>query len=360
MSDVLGTIYGKGKDDLQFSAKTGAADKATKFLKLRGNVRVRSVEKDETLTAQEIDYDADSKVLTAIGNVRLTGHVGTIGTFSKLMATSDFKLVGTPDLFPIKMKAGLVSTAAALAATGGAVLAQSYSFVSPDRGLSIRFGSFSAAAQPDGSKKLIMAKGVDATSQNQGLRIKSDRAEGVTVTVAGKTIFRSVVADGSVELVKTAKSPDGARSTTVDCAHATYQSGTSESTIRGEGGVHVLDRDPEKHQVLDATGSTCTATVLSGVSGKQDPLRALTLAGSAHVHVEQAPETAGAKPGTLVATSDSLTYEGGAAPTLTLRGHVLVKGTGNLFSGITNEMPLVVLNLDGKWQVKSMYAGGER
>ncbi len=100
MSDASGTIYDKaGKPKLIFSARTGIGDKENNVLRLHGDVRVTSIEQKETLTSDALAYDAKAKLLHATGNVRFQGNVGTIGTFSELVATSDFKRIGTSDMF---------------------------------------------------------------------------------------------------------------------------------------------------------------------------------------------------------------------------------------------------------------------
>jgi lipopolysaccharide export system protein LptA len=353
LTGVTGTIYGAKAETLLFSSEAGKADKQARLLTLNGQVQIKSQKQHETLTADEVDYDAQTKVLTAIGNVRLARRVGAIGTFSKLMATSDFKRVGTPDLFQ-PMKKAVAATSAITAAA--VAIAQSVTFTSPDKGLTIRFGSFSLQTLPNNARKLIMTGGVDATSKTQGLRIKGDKANGIVATVKGKMLFQSMDAHGSVVITKSVKTTAGQRTTNVECSDATYQSGATEATIRGLGGVHIKDFDPLKKEVLDAQGSTCEATVLSAATGQDDPLKALTLDGAVKTHLLQS--NPGGKPGTLDATSDKLTYETtGGKRTVTLRGHVNMDGNNGVFTGHLGETPVVVLTLDEQGRVESAYTG---
>lgn len=99
MSGVTGRTYSKSRPELEFSGQAGSGDKQNRILTLKGNVRVTSLLRHETMFADQVVYDAGRKLVTARGNVRFEGRVGTIGTFSELLATSDFSKVGTEDPF---------------------------------------------------------------------------------------------------------------------------------------------------------------------------------------------------------------------------------------------------------------------
>jgi lipopolysaccharide assembly outer membrane protein LptD (OstA) len=99
MYGVTGLTFSNLKPELRFSADSGTGDKQDRVLDLQGNVKVTSIAKAETMLADEVLYDAGTHVLTAKGNVRFEGSVGTVGTFSELLASSDFKRIGTPGAF---------------------------------------------------------------------------------------------------------------------------------------------------------------------------------------------------------------------------------------------------------------------
>lgn len=99
MVGVFGDIYKKEKLSLTFVSDTGHGDKANKLLSLKGHVVVKTADKRSTMTCDSLDYDSAKDLLIAHGNVKLQGAVGSVGTFTELIATSDLTKVGTPDLF---------------------------------------------------------------------------------------------------------------------------------------------------------------------------------------------------------------------------------------------------------------------
>jgi hypothetical protein len=203
-----------------------------------------------------------------------------------------------------------------------------------------------------------MTGGVDASSLAQGLRIKASRADALVATVKNHSIFRSVHASGQVVLVKTAETPTSKRSTTLNCSVANFERGTDVSTVTGIGQVRIVDMDSNKHQVLVATGSRCTAKLTSQEKTKGDPLRSAVLEGPVTVQVDQAPEKPNAKPGTVTATSDRLEYaNAGSTATITLLGNVRMKGGNGLFSGTSGPMPQLRINLDDKGQMVGASGG---
>jgi hypothetical protein len=102
MHGVHATIYRGSGDGVTVSSEYGSGDKLDskhKMLELTGNVTVRSKDKKSVLTCNSLRYDPSTRLLYASGNVLFKNPVGSIGTFSQLLATSDLKKVGTPDEF---------------------------------------------------------------------------------------------------------------------------------------------------------------------------------------------------------------------------------------------------------------------
>ncbi len=238
-----------------------------------------------------------------------------------------------------------------------------HSYRSNDGQLTIHYGSFLIVAQPDGSHRMEIKGGIDATSRTQGLHLKGETSTAVLATVNGRTVFRTVHVERSVELVKTLSAANGSHVTDISCDRADYKAGNNESTVKASGHVHIVDRDGSKHDVISATGSSCLATLVAGGSGKdsQSPLRAANLAGPVTVHLEQAPQAKGKPPGTIDATSDSLIYgQSSGGPEITLKGNVMVTGRNGAIDGRLGPNQLLVLQLDSQGRVKSAYGGGSK
>ena len=103
MNAVNGIVYeaekGVDKPKSTFTADSGYAKKATQTLFLEGRVVVKSPAYNATLKAKKLEWLPDVKRYRATGNVTLTTPTGTSGPMPELLATSDLKRFGTPDLF---------------------------------------------------------------------------------------------------------------------------------------------------------------------------------------------------------------------------------------------------------------------
>lgn len=109
---VRGYLFDEGKPGSTFRGDRGVGDKEKKTLTLRGNVHVVAPDKDASgkksntpaaeLTCDQIVYDAEKKVIRALGHVKVTGEIGTIGTLSEVWATPDLNRIATPDMFDAK------------------------------------------------------------------------------------------------------------------------------------------------------------------------------------------------------------------------------------------------------------------
>ncbi len=100
MNGVSGTVYEDGKPKSTYSAETGYARKASGDLRLEGRVVVKSPRYGSTLTARKLEWLPDVKRYRASGDVRVSGDWGVMGPADVLLATSDLKIVGTPENFP--------------------------------------------------------------------------------------------------------------------------------------------------------------------------------------------------------------------------------------------------------------------
>jgi hypothetical protein len=312
MSGVSGTIYDDhGKANLTFSSRTAIGDSENQKLRLHGDVRVTSTERQETLISDALAYDAAAKLLTATGNVRFQGNVGSIGTFSELMATSDYKLIGTPQMFKSTMivpskgpdrKAALLALAA-IAATASAN--QSYSYRSFDGTVSLRYGDIAVSAQPDGTRRMDLSGGVDGFSKTQGIHVHGNTAS-VILDVTGKQArFRAIHLENSVRLVQT--SPDK-HTTSIACDRADYLFGSNGATVKATGHVLIINRDAKDHDLMSATGTALVASLLPGKlpKGSTIPLKGATLEGPVTGRLPQPPEAPGKAPTTVVVTGNRL------------------------------------------------------
>lgn len=219
---------------------------------------------------------------------------------------------------------------------------------SADGKLTLMFDQFQLTNLAGGKQRVVMTGGVDGTSLTQSLHVRCNRAEVLIANVHGRSVFDTVSAKGNVVLVQAGAALKG-RTTTITCNEANFLRGPTD-TVKGSGAVHIVDAEADKHQVLSATGTACTAELAS--TGR-DPLRFAELEGPVTVHVDQAPDNPDAKPGTLTATGDRLEYQTtGAGATLTLRGHVRVSGhTGASGLVLGGPMNVLILNLNAKGQM---------
>lgn len=99
LRSVSGTIYRAGQVAAIFTADTAYADGPKNQLQLKGHVKVYSHEQKTTLTCDRMIFFPDRDIVEATGNVRFDLPTGQIEGLKKVLATSDLKSLGTPDLF---------------------------------------------------------------------------------------------------------------------------------------------------------------------------------------------------------------------------------------------------------------------
>ena len=147
-------------------------------------------------------------------------------------------------------------------------------------------------------------------------------------------------------MVKKVTTPKGERTTVITGSKAHYVAGKIESTVHVENPVHIVDIDSAKRQTLSIYGTDGVATLLAGKTAKGSALRTANLKGPIVLDIDQAPTKGSAKPGNLHAIGDTLdmvTTRG--LPTITLRGHVSIKGTGSVMNGEVPGLNQVVLHI---------------
>ncbi len=99
MTGVTGEIYRDEKLADTFRGDEAVANHSQNELTLSGHVELVSADKTATLRCDKVLYDATKKLFHAMGNVRFSGRVGSLGTFPELIATSDLKKAAVPELF---------------------------------------------------------------------------------------------------------------------------------------------------------------------------------------------------------------------------------------------------------------------
>jgi len=99
MNGVTGEIYQHIQTSSTFQAKQGQGDQVNQRLTLNGSVQVTSKDPAITLTCDRMVYDGKTKIIKAIGNVRVMGTMSTEDTIKELWATPDLKKIATPDMF---------------------------------------------------------------------------------------------------------------------------------------------------------------------------------------------------------------------------------------------------------------------
>lgn len=99
MNDVSGTVYEADRAKSTFTAKKGYAKRETQTLYLEGQVVVKSPQYQATLRAQKLEWLPDVKRYRATGGVTLSTPTGISGPMPELLATSDLRRFGTPDMF---------------------------------------------------------------------------------------------------------------------------------------------------------------------------------------------------------------------------------------------------------------------
>lgn len=99
MNGVSGTVFESEKPKSTFTATTGYAKKETQTLYLEGRVEVKSPRYRATLRARKLEWLPDVKRYRATGDVTITTPDGISGPMPELLATSDLRRFGTPDMF---------------------------------------------------------------------------------------------------------------------------------------------------------------------------------------------------------------------------------------------------------------------
>ncbi len=97
MATVSGEVFQNGKKIGTYKAEAGIADEKSNKLTLRGKVQFHSIAYKSDLFAEEVQYRPDQEVLEAKGNVTVEGTRGYLGPLDALTATSDLRVLGTPD-----------------------------------------------------------------------------------------------------------------------------------------------------------------------------------------------------------------------------------------------------------------------
>jgi hypothetical protein len=99
MVEVTGTIFENDQPASTFKAAEAYANRASNTLKLTGGVSVKSVKDGSTLSGSEVIYFAEKSLIEASGNISLDAKTYTISGIPKILASSDFSEIATPDMY---------------------------------------------------------------------------------------------------------------------------------------------------------------------------------------------------------------------------------------------------------------------
>lgn len=97
LTDVTGELFDQGRAASSYEADRAFANRSTKNLQLKGNVRVTSPDKSTTLLCSALDWRPDLELIQARGDVRLMGEGYVSGLFQLVWLTPDLNRAGTPD-----------------------------------------------------------------------------------------------------------------------------------------------------------------------------------------------------------------------------------------------------------------------
>ena len=100
--DVEGTLHGE-KTETKFTAKQGKVDQKSDSLELTGDITATASD-GGVLRADKLIWLKERGLVRALGHVRYSGGGYQAGEFEELLATSDLKKMGTPDMFPSTME----------------------------------------------------------------------------------------------------------------------------------------------------------------------------------------------------------------------------------------------------------------
>jgi hypothetical protein len=97
MASVSGEVFQKGKKIGTYRAETGIADEKSNTLTLKGKVQFHSIVYQSDMLAGEVRYLPNQELIEAEGAVTVEGKSGFLGPLDALVATSDLRILGTPD-----------------------------------------------------------------------------------------------------------------------------------------------------------------------------------------------------------------------------------------------------------------------
>lgn len=104
LRNVRGFLYEKGRQASTFEAREAYADQASNVLRLSGGVKVTGVVERATLSAGQVSWLAERKMIEASGDVQVSSQQYEMGKMQKLWAKPDLTDVGTPDMFAAPRK----------------------------------------------------------------------------------------------------------------------------------------------------------------------------------------------------------------------------------------------------------------
>lgn len=210
-----GQIFQNGKPTSNYRSDTGDARRADKRLNMRDHVWLQSIDKTQTLTADQGEYRGDVKLVRAMGNVVAKGPFGTLSGSPELWATPDLRLIGTPDMVAKKLKLPALATLAATAALGSAQLSKGTDYKFENQG-------------PQQYENL----GKD------GLRITVDPVKGKLLVVHLISRNMTITSVGTVVILTDPKGKEVRHMTSQGTVHVVQLSDTGTTTLDGNGSVY--------------------------------------------------------------------------------------------------------------------------
>ncbi len=336
MHVVTGSLYQEGKPTTDFSGDEGTADQSRQLLELSNHVKLISRTQSTTLTATKMSHEARKKLVVASGGVKVDGKAGKAGVFDKLYASVDLKRIGTQDHFE---KVLVLNN-------------NRYSATSADEKMTLQFGSFLRTEINPQDQSFDLRKDVLVTAKPQGLTLHSQTAN----LLASNGFIKQGQASGGVEATLESVQKGDIRTTRLNSASSTLKQSNPKSDllISMPSRTTIVESSAANGQMLKTTGSSGNAVF----GPEKQGLKTAALAGSVQIDLKVLPNPK-QKGGKVTATGDRMVIvKTGENSTVTLTGHVQMKGTNSAYQAMANVEKLV-LYLNSKFEITRWSAGGQ-
>lgn len=360
LNDVSGELFDNGKARARYEGNIAYANRATKRLRIEGDVVVTETGGAGTLRADAINWIPGPKLIELRGNVRSSSMGWTLSPVPLLLVTADFNTIGTLNAFQKDPQMNKLIASLALAP---AVMGAGVSFKDSEGNMSLKNLSSWLTRRVDANTLSFKGAGSPFNGEwkSQGLTVRGSTLEGRSVKGTKGYYVTDLNVGGKVQLRIAAAATGGVSPTrTVNGDRLVFKGDESSGTVVMTGNVRF--EDVIKDRTINITGSSANLN-LDLRPKAETPVTLANLAGPVKMTLKQTREVTrqGAKAVQITdveATADRIQYdpsENGAA--ITLSGNVRVQGTQDAAGG---EMTAdrVVIQLDSLGEVVSIEATG--